>query len=178
MAAPEFVPTKPTDVVRSYESPPRYGDAWHAVRPGEIVTLGGQPDLDAGRMGAPGPDQGYLLKIAPLVRPEVCLAEGELLADSEVGALAVALKRGSIFGRAPVIEDLRVAFAVWGFLNAAAPTELVEERRRRFEGVRLTAHHYPELRAVVDAVPSETLRLPLAKVVEAHTADWRSLLAL
>lgn len=178
MAAPEFVPTKPTDSPRSYASPPRYGDEWFAVRPGEVVGQGGQPDRDAGRMGSPGPDQGYLLKLAPMLRAEVQLATGELLADAETGALAIALKRASLFGRAPVIHDLRLAYTVWGYLDAAAPAELVAERTRRFEGVRLTAHHYPELRALVDAVPAETLRLSLPQVAAAHAADWRSLLSL
>lgn len=178
MAAPEFVPTKPTDRPRAYVSPPRYGDEWRAVRPGEVVGHGGQPDVDAGRMGAPGPDQGYLLKLVPLLRDELQLTEGEQRADVETGCVAVALKRASLYGRAPVIHDLRVAYTVWGFLDEGAPAELVAERRRRFEGVRLTALHYPELRAVVDAVPAETLRRTPAQVAEAASADWRSLLSL
>lgn len=177
MAAPEFVPTKPTDAPRTYSSPPRYDDEWLAIRPGEVVGQGGQPDVDAGRMGAPGPDQGYLLKLVPLLRDELRLTDGEARADVEAGCVAVALKRASLFGRAPVIHDLRVAYAVWGYLDAAAPAELVAERTRRFEGVHLTAHHYPELRAVVDAVPAATLRLTPADVASAAAADWRSLLA-
>jgi len=54
----------------------------------------------------------------------------------------------------------------------------VAERTRRFEGVHLTAHHYPELRAVVDAVPAETLRRTPAEVADAVAADWRALLSL
>lgn len=176
MAAPEFVPTKPTDAPRNYSSPPRYDDEWLAVRPGEVVGRGGQPDVDAGRMGAPGPDQGYLLKLVPLLRDELRLAEGEALADVEAGCVAVALKRASLFGRAPVIHDLRAAYAVWGYLDGAAPADLVAERTRRFEGVHLTAHHYPELRAVVDAVPAATLRRTPADLTAASVADWRSLL--
>ncbi|MCU1499935.1 MAG: hypothetical protein JWM47_3888 [Acidimicrobiales bacterium] len=178
MAAPEFVPTKPTEKARTYTSPPRYVDRWLAVRPGDIVHNGGQPDPDSGRMGVPGPDQGYLLKLAPLLRPEVRLAEGELLADAEAGAVAIALKRGYAFRRAPVLDDLRLAYVVWGFLDDAAAPDLLAERRRRFEGVRLTAHHYVELRALVDTVPTATVRLSLAAASEAHAADWRSLLAL
>lgn len=178
MAAPEFVPTKPTDKPRSYTSPPRYDDEWYAARPGELVNEGGQPDVDAGRMGAPGPDQGYLLGLVPLLRDELHLAEGEQRADVEAGGVAVALKRASLFGRAPVIHDLRVAYTVWGFLTVDPPAELVTERRRRFEGVHLTAHHYPELRAVVDAVPADVLRRTPAQVAEAVRADWRSVLSL
>lgn len=178
MAAPEFVPVKPTHRPRSYSSPPRRDDEWMPVRPGELVTTGGQPDVDAGRMGAPGPDQGYVLKLVPLLRPELALDEGEDIDDVETAGVAIALKRASLFGRAPVIHDLRVAYTVWGLLDVVAPTELVQERRRRFEAVRFTAHHYPELRAVADAVPEATLRLTPEQVVERYRADWRSLLAL
>lgn len=178
MAAPEYVPTKPTDKPRAYSSPPRYGSQWHAVRPGELVSQGGQPDVDSGRMGAPGPDQGYILKLVPLLRSELHLAEGEQRADVEAGGVAIALKRASLFGRAPVVHDLRVAYTVWGLLDPAAPAELVAERTARFEGIRLIAHHYPELRAVVDAVPASTLRLTPAQVADAMSSDWRSLLVL
>lgn len=178
MAAPEFVPTKPTDKPRTYASPPRRDDDWVPARPGELVTTGGQPDVDAGRMGAPGPDQGYVLKLVPILRDSLVLAEGEHRKDVEAGAVAIALKRASLFGRAPVIHDLRVAYTVWGYLDASAPADLVAERRVRFAEVHHTAHHYPELRAVADAVPEATLRLTPAEVEAAHAADWRSLLSL
>ena len=153
-------------------------DPWAADRPGDLLDKGGQPDTDAGRMGSPGPDQGYALKLVGVLRDEVHLAPGEHLADVETVGVAVGLKRASLFGRAPVIFDLRVAYTVWGLLDAAAPPELVAERVRRFEGVHHTAHHYPELRAIVDAVPASTLRMSLDEVVEAHRGDWRSLLTL
>jgi hypothetical protein len=178
MAAPEFVPLKPNDKVREYASPPWRDDPWVPTRPAEVVTNGGQPDADAGRMGAPGPDQGYLLTLLPLLRSDLQLKGTEQVADVETGGVAIALKRASLFGRAPIIHDLRIAYTVWGFLDAAAPVELVAERSARFEGVRLTAHHYPELRAVADAVPESTLRLTPAEVAQRHAADWRSLLAL
>ena len=178
MAAPEFVPTKPTDRPRAYHSPPRRDDEWVADRPGELVSTGGQPDRDAGRMGSPGPDQGYLLTLVPLLRDELRLTEREHRADVEAGGVAIALKRASLFGRAPVIHDLRVAYTLWGFLDAAAPAELVAERTSRFEGVHHTAHHYPELRAVADAVPESSLRLTPTEATAGHAADWRALLAL
>lgn len=178
MAAPEFVPLKPNDRPRAYTSPPGRDDAWHPGRPAELVTNGGQPDSDSGRMGAPGPDQGYLLSLVPLLRSELHLVGTEQVADAEAGGVAVALKRASLFGRAPVVHDLRVAYTVWGFLDAVAPADLVAERTARFEGVHLTAHHYPELRAVADAVPESTLRLSPAEAASSHGTDWRSLLSL
>lgn len=176
MAAPEFVPTKPNETPRGYTSPPWRDEPWLATRPGDLRT--GQPDVDAGRMGAPGPDQGYVLKLVPLLRDELVLTDGEQQGDVEAGCVAVALKRASLFGRAPVIHDVRVAYTVWGFLDTDAAPELVAERTARFEGVHLADHHYPVLRAVVDAVPAEILRLTPAEVAKRYCADWRSLLAL
>ena len=177
MAAPEFVPTQTTHHPRDYWSPPWRVHTW-PPGPADLVSDGGQPDVDAGRMGAPGPDQGYILKLVPLLRSKLHLAPNEREADAEAGGVVVALKRASLFGRAPVIHDLTVAYTVWGLLDPSAPAELVAERVRRFEGVRLSAHHYPELRAVADAVPAATLRLTPAEVAERHRSDWRSLLAL
>ena len=129
-------------------------------------------------MGAPGPDQGYLLTLVPLLRDELHLTGHEQLADVEAGGVAVALKRASLYGRAPVMADLRVAYTVWGFLDEQAPAALVAERAKRFEGVHLTAHHYPELRAVADAVPADALRQTPAQVAAAYAADWRVQLSL
>lgn len=177
MAAPEFVPTQTTHHPRDYSSPRWRVHTW-PPGPADLVSAGGQPSVDAGRMGAPGPDQGYVLKLVPFLRSKLQLATDELLADAEAGGVVVALKRASLFSRAPVIHDLTVAYTVWGLLDAAAPAELVAERVRRFEGVRLAGHHYPELRAVADAVPATTLRLTPAEATERHRSDWRSLLAL
>ncbi|CAN5281649.1 hypothetical protein BH20ACT3_BH20ACT3_09170 [soil metagenome] len=176
MAAPEFVPTQPNDRPQTSASPPWRDEPWLAKRPGDLRT--GQPDVDAGRMGAPGPDQGYVLKLVPMLRDELVLTAAERLVDVEGGCVAVALKRASLFGRAPVIHDVRVAYTLWGFLDADAAQELVAERIGRFEGVHLAAHHYPVLRAVVDAVPAATLRLTPSQVAERYSSDWSSLLDL
>ena len=41
--------------------------------------------------------------------------------DAIAGCIGVALKRASLFGRAPVLHDLTAALTVWGFLGDAAP---------------------------------------------------------
>ena len=89
----------------------------------------------------------------------------------------MALKRASLFGRAPVVHDLTVVFTVWGFLDRTRRPSSSSSRRTLFEGVS-NPHHYPQLRAVVDAVPEATLRLTPDEVASKHTADWRALLAL
>jgi hypothetical protein len=174
MAAPDYVPLKPTDSPRSYSSPPRRPESWLAERPGEVVE-GGQPR--ATRLGNQGPDQGYALKLLHQFAGKLHVGDGEQVEDAEVGCIGVAMKRASLFGRAPVIHDLTVAFTVWGFLDESPAPELVDARRPRFAEVR-HAVHYTAQRAVVDAVPESTLRMLPAAVSEAYRADWRSLLDL
>jgi hypothetical protein len=86
--------------------------------------------------------------------------------------MGVATKRAALFGRAPVLPDLEVAFGVWGFLDDA-PTELVDLRRRAFAQA---SHLYPERRRIADAVPTETVRLTPADIRARVASDWRSLL--
>ena len=172
MAAPEHVPVDRSKPVRAYESPPRRPEPWMSDRPGEIGG-DGQPRGD--RLGHQGPDQGYALRLVRQFEGKLTLTPGEHEKDALAGAVAVALKRASIFGRAPVIHDLTVALMVWGFLDEAPAEDLVDLRRPLFEEV-WHPHHYAELRRVADLVPEDTLRMTPSQVTEAHRADWRQLL--
>lgn len=171
MAAPEHVPVDPNRPVRGYESPPRLPEQWRPDRPGEVVEAG-QPR--GARFGNQGPDQGYALSLARRFRGTLTLAPGEHEKDALAGAVGVALKRASLFGRAPMVHDLTVALTLWGFLGDAPPA-LREVRGDRFEEVS-HPHHYEKLRRLVDLVPDDALRLSPVQVSEAHRADWRSLL--
>ena len=171
MAAPEHVPVDRTRPVRGYESPPRLAESWRADRPAEVVEHG-QPEGD--RFGHQGPDQGYALRLARHFEGKLTLTAGEHERDALAGAVAVGLKRASIFGRAPVIHDLTIGLTVWGFLGDA-PAELVALRKKLFEEVA-HPHHYAEQRHLVDLVPEATLRQTPAQVAAAHQSDWRSLL--
>ena len=172
MAAPEFVPVDKTRPIRAYESPPRRPDPWLATRPAEVVD-DGQPRGD--RLGNQGPDQGYVLSLIRRFEGKLTLTSGEHERDALAGAAAVALKRASLFGRAPIVHDLTVALTIWGFLGDA-PAELVTLRKRLFEEV-WHPHHYAEQRRIADLVPDEVLRMSPQEVTEAHRGDWRSLLA-
>lgn len=172
MAAPEHVPVDSTELVRAYESPPWLPDRWYPDRPGDLEA--GQPR--GPRLGSPGPDQGYVLTLTGRFAGRLTLVEGEHERDALAGASAVALKRASRFGRAPVIHDLRVALTIWGFLGPAPP-DLLELRKPLFEEVA-HPHHYAEQRQIADLVPDEALRLSPDQVTEAHRRDWRSLLSV
>lgn len=168
MSAPEYVPAKLHDQPRrGLPLPP--ARRWLADRPADLH--GPQP---VGRgLGRPGPDQGYALKLVHLFDDRLRLAEGEHREDVDAGCVAVALRRASLFGRAPVAHDLEIAYRVWGWLDAEPDPELVRMRRVLFSQV---AHHYWEQREVADLVREDTLRMTPAQVTEQHAADWRSLL--
>ncbi|HUP69004.1 MAG TPA: hypothetical protein VM142_04225 [Acidimicrobiales bacterium] len=167
MAQPEYVPLSAADRVRPSERLPQHG-GWRQDRPGEITRFG----PPTGKLfGKPGPDQGYALKLAESFHGKLQLATGEHDHDAMTGCLGVALRRASMFGRAPVVHDLTLAFTLWGFLGDAPP-ELAEFRTSLFQGV---SHDYNRQREIVDRVNASTLRLTPAKVGEQVQSDWRSL---
>ena len=166
MAAPEYVPVSLDELPRLKEPIPA-AKPWMAKRPADLK--GGQPY--GPKLGSPGPDQGYALHLARRFVDRLQLSETEQVDDAVAGCVAVALKRASLFGRAPVIWDLELAFSLWGFLGGA-PDELVAFRRPLFEGAR---HHYSKQRQICDLVPEETLRLAPEHVRHGLPA-WRELL--
>ena len=174
MAAPEYVPSKAVETVRTYSSPPRRLGSWKADRPGD---LGGAGQPHGSHFGNQGPDQGYALGLARRYQGTIFPSDAERPDDVTAGAVAIALKRASLFGRAPVMADLRVAYTLWGFPDVAAPPELVELRTKLFAGVG-HPHHYAELRRVADSVADGTLRLTPDEVAERYGTDWQSLLSV
>ncbi|HEY2812025.1 MAG TPA: hypothetical protein VGJ03_01040 [Acidimicrobiales bacterium] len=173
MAAPEYVPVKPMDDVRTYESPPRRPDSWIPRRPGDLKT--GQPR--GSHFGNPGPDQGYGLVLAHNLRPQLHVQLGESLDDVIHGSLPVALKRASMMGRAPVIHDLVIAFTLWGYLDDHPEAELIATRKPLFAEVAHPAHSV-ERQHIAAIVPDSTLRMKPEDVKTQYASNWRSLLEL
>lgn len=171
MAAPAFVPQSPVNPAKAYESPDYVPGVWAADRPAELP--GRQP---AGTdLGYQGPDQGYALTIAERFRDRLQLSAGLHADDAIRGCLGIALKRASLYGRAPVIHDLTIAFTIWGFLDPTPPADLVVARRAAFEGVANVIHGYTEARAIADAIPESTLRSTVEQVKGAYPSTWKSL---
>src|SRR5258706_12896819 len=131
MAAPEYVPVRPMDDVRTYESPPRRPGSWMSTRPGDLAGANPQGD----HFGHPGPDQGYALLLAKRLCNKLHLEPGEEIDDVMAGCVGVALKRASLVGRAPVIYDLTAAYTVWGFFDEQPAAELVALRKTAFDEV-------------------------------------------
>lgn len=168
MAQPEFVPSPdPAELTLGERLPPAKG--WFPNRPGEVVTHGGQPEGPG--FGAVGPDQGYALRLARAFTERLELVAGEHKNDVVAGCVAVGMRRAALFGRAPVIHDLDLAFSVWGFLGGA-PTELLRLRPKVFEEASLD---YWTRRAISDSVTEAALRL-IPSAARAALVNWRDLL--
>ena len=170
VAAPDFVPTDPTQRTRVYSSPPLRPGGWKAGRPGEID--GAQPKGAA--LGTTGPDQGYAYKLVRHLEDRMHL--GDVKRDDAVaGSVALAMKRSGLLGRAPVVHDLTAAFTIFGFLDANPPSELAIWRREAFAEIA-SHHHYLERRELIDRVPDELLRKPHGEIEKLYRADWRQFL--
>ena len=127
-------------------------------------------------MGHQGPDQGYVLRLAQRFEGQLALAAGEREDDALAGCCAVALRRASLFGRAPVVHDLRLALELFGFVGEA-DAGLVSWRRTRFAGA--AGHHgYHVKMHLAELVPEATLRLTPAAVADACAKDWGAPLGL
>ena len=171
MSAPRFAPVAPGQVVDAYESPDHVPAPWNPSRKAEVQ--GFQPS--GARLGYQGPDQGYALTIANRFRDRLKLGRGVTSEDAIRGTVAIAMRRASIYGRGPVIHDVKLALVIWGWLEDSVPTELAQRRRELFEGVGNVIHHYAEARDIADLVPEATLRLDPESVARRMPQDWRAL---
>ncbi len=171
MSAPRVAPVSTSQEVNSYESPNHVPGSWMPGRKAEIA--GFQP---AGpRLGYQGPDQGYALTIANRFRDRIKPGAGVSTEDAIRGTVAIALRRASIYGRGPVVHDVKLALAIWAWLDTNPPAELAARRRELFEGVGNVIHHYAEARDVADLVPESTLVLDPESVSKRMPNDWRAL---
>ena len=173
MAAPEYVPVdrQPARARLPLAAPARRVVA--ARPPGR-----GDRRRPAARRAPrqPGPRPGLRAHAGPPLR-------GQAHADRRAstrrtpwpGAVGVALKRASLFGRAPIVHDLTVALTIWGFLGEAAARarRAAQATSSRRCGTRTTTR---SCASSSTSCPRTTLRRTPAQVTEAHRADWRSLL--
>jgi len=171
MAVDPYVPTRPEDAPRrSVAVPPAAG--WRAVRPGDIdpvVGRGGKGVL----FGTPGPDSGYALTLAKHFHDQITAVFPETAHDAEYLSAQVAMRRGGVFGRAPVRADVELGFTLFGWLGDA-PADLVEWRRK---AVVDAGHDYARRVSLVEAIPEWVIRQRPDQVRE-RMADWKHLLGL
>jgi hypothetical protein len=172
VAVDPYVPADAEDAPReSLRLPPPKG--WRAARPGDLVP-GEKPSPLGILFGTPGPDSGYALTLAERFHRRLEVVAPETEHDAMGVGAELAMRRAAIFGRAPVLIDLELAFTLFGWLGGASP-ELREWRRSAVAGA---SHDYPRRRALVDAVPEATLRLKPGDDVRAALGNWRALLGV
>ncbi|MFZ4514927.1 MAG: hypothetical protein ACOYN3_01275 [Acidimicrobiia bacterium] len=134
---------------------------WRTGRPGDAVA-NGQPEGPL--LGNPGPNVGFAVKLVHHVHASLQLAVGEHDHDVEAVLSAIAMKRAAAFGRAPMIDDVRIAGELLGYLDPA-PADFVTWR---VHAVHDAGHSYPVRRSVVDGIDEAYLKQPAAKVREAY----------
>jgi hypothetical protein len=172
MAVDPYVPTRPEDAPRrSVAIPPAAG--WRAVRPGDLDPGAGPGRKGGVLFGTPGPDSGYALTLAKNFHDRMAIVPPETVHDAEMIGSQVAMRRGGLFGRAPVAVDVEVGLTLFGWLGGAPP-ELVEWRRLAVAGI---AHDYPRRIGLVEAIPDAVIR-QTAEQVRSGLADWRRMLGL
>jgi hypothetical protein len=173
---PKFAPIMEQHEVREIQriGPP---EPWSTHRPGESRPRPQAPGKQG--LGVPGPDQGYALALASRFEDRVLLEPGERAEDVLAGAVAIALRRAAVFGRAPIAADIELALRLFKYLVGDEGTwpssDLVALRRERFDAA---AHDYWRRRALVDAISEETLRLSperVSKRLENEPSSWREL---
>jgi hypothetical protein len=171
MAVDPYVPTRPEDAPRrSVAIPPAAG--WRAVRPGDLDPAAG-PGCIGALFGTPGPDSGYALTLAERFHDQITVVRPETVHDAEAIAAQVAMRRGSLFGRAPVRADVELGFTLFGWLGDA-PADLVEWRRLTVAGVD---HDYVRRVTLVESIPDAVIR-QRPDQIRARLSDWRKLLGL
>lgn len=135
----------PADRPRAVPEPasPRFG---RDTRPG-VITAPDQMPTGPG-FGRPGPDTGWALRIIRAADlPEIGEAHESVLA-------AIMGARASLYGRAPIPEDLAVARVLMG-MGEGLPAE-IEERGERW--VAATAHEKTKGSTALSEIDPDLLR--------------------
>ena len=123
-------------------------------------------------LGSPGPDQGYVVHLTDTIAGTLTLGHHEHEVDAMAAIQAVALKRASLYGRAPVIHDVQAAVVALGF-DKPAPTGDAGERRSALLEECHHPHFYLRLRSIADLVPAEALERPVNDIKSAGVvAAW------
>jgi hypothetical protein len=169
MTQPKFAPIQIDDQVRdAYRL--RTPDSWSPDRPADYRPGGGPRGHGYGNAG---PDQGYALRLVRRLQDRLQLAKGESREDVVAAGVAIAMRRASAFGRAPVLGDLEFAFTLIGCLGSP-PADLVAWRLRTMAGV---AHDGWAEVQLASGIPESTLRISPDMLPE-RLSDWGSLLGL
>lgn len=133
-------------------APPR---RWKPDRPGDIVSP--EQMRWGGAFGRPGPDTGWALRLVAEIRPALPADESPEL---EMLIATMAAARASLFGRAPVPEDIEVALILLGLEPEGIPDQVASELEAgRRKWLKHAAHEKSKGRALLSALPRDVLSL-------------------
>ncbi|HEX9853921.1 MAG TPA: hypothetical protein VGC47_01225 [Acidimicrobiia bacterium] len=127
---------------------------WAPTRPGELTSPADVPW--GGVFGTTGPDPGYALLLASAADIDVEGLDRHVV-DEVVAAVAAA--RASLFGRAPMSEDIELAHTIFGFRQEGLPKEVLagleSDRATWLAGA---GHDRAKVRDIVASVPRDVLQ--------------------
>jgi hypothetical protein len=139
-------------------APPR---RWSPHRPGELRAPEEVPW--GGAFGRPGPDTGWVLRLVHLAEFD----RGDRPEELEEVVSNVAAARASLYGRAPVPQDIEVALVLLGLRPHQLPPDLADrlalERRAWLDRA---AHEKVKGTAFIAAIDPDRLRSTPEEVVE------------
>ena len=115
------------------------------------------------------------MTLARLARNKIKVQPGESVDDAIRGSIGIALRRASMYGRAPVMHDLTFALTMWVWLIDDVPADLLARRKELFVGVGDAAHSYYETREIVGLVPETTYQLTINQLTAITPMSWRAL---
>ena len=170
MAAPKYVPS-PVQQSKYYQSTRKTKHSSGVLRPAEVF----KHNVNQEGMGHPGPDQGYALRLVKQFKDKVFLVSGEHWEDASEVAVLTALKRASLFGRAPCTFDIEVGLCIWGYLDPNPEDELVDLRKENFGHIG-SAHNYLTRRKVSDAISSTGLKRSPELIRMEYEQNWRAMI--
>ena len=119
---------------------------------------------ESGR-GTPAPGAGYAFTITQRALAPLVFAHDHDRSDVATGVALVAVKRASLVGRGPTLEDVRI---VLNLFNLCGASVLDRSLTRSFVGL---AHSYVAQRRFVDAVRDEQL-LPTPRAPEGDFSSY------
>ncbi len=160
MTQPDFVPTT-ISVAKFYREETLVREI---KRPAELK---GRRRSSGRLFGSPGPDQGYVLHLVDGYKEKLVLRNGEAMADVVTALVVVALKRASVFGRAPMKSDIDFAIALLRF-SQGIDDNFAEVRKRLITGV---THDYVAQRELADLFSEDLLKLT-PQGIEDHNEIW------
>lgn len=156
MSTQDFVSPKRIDTPRHEQNMPEGVDtpvpqAWIGNRPGDDLLQKKDNEL---LLGNPGPNIGYALKIVNNEFDTLYLVEHENEHDVVALLAEIAMRRASVFGRAPVKADVVLAAHILSY--DVEPTQGEEKWRPQL--IHNCSHDEHRRRQIVNSVPQMIIK--------------------